>query len=347
MKKTLINSGLLLFSILITLCFAELIVKFFYPQDLSGTWRTLSPKGYLLNKASVTSRHQLGDRIIYYHLNSHHLRSREVDTSRHNILVFGDSFTFGWLLDEKDTYVSILQKYANDSIDKNISLLNAGAGGWGTLDFLDYLNEFGDAVQPDMVIVFMNGDDIGRSIHRDLFFAPDNFSFKVKSLFSNWPFYTWLLEHSHLVQIMRKTFVYTKMADRKEAKAVIPGSTIGEEQVSTVIPFAKKIFSDMNDWCKKRNISLVITTTGWIFHTEEHKNDPTAIFLSKADSIFSEMEIPFYDITPENRKIIEQNFSQYIIEGDNHPNEKGALLIANASWKVLKPHMEENYREKH
>src|SRR5262245_54928272 len=96
-------------SLLIALAAGELAVRFLAPQDLSGSWRNQHPRGYLLNKAEGSSRHQFGDRVVQYRFNEFHQRGGPVSDQGRRLLAVGDSYTFGWLLNAEDTYVGRLQ----------------------------------------------------------------------------------------------------------------------------------------------------------------------------------------------------------------------------------------------
>ena len=47
--------------------------------------------------------------------------------------------------------------------ERSFNLVNAAAGGWGTADYVAYVEEFGNIVRPDVILVFLNTDDVGRS----------------------------------------------------------------------------------------------------------------------------------------------------------------------------------------
>ena len=107
--------------------------------------------------------------MVRYRFGEPHLRevTRTRSEGARRILVLGDSFTFGWLLDDADTYVARLQELVDAEFGPGrFVLLDAAAGGWGTADYLFFLEDFGPQIRPDAVLVFVNIDDIGRSLRK-------------------------------------------------------------------------------------------------------------------------------------------------------------------------------------
>ena len=77
------------------------------------------------------------------------------------VLVVGDSFTFGYGVEEADGYVRVLEREliaANASL--NIEVINAGVPAWWTDAYYLYLKTRGLALDPDVVILglFMGND---------------------------------------------------------------------------------------------------------------------------------------------------------------------------------------------
>ncbi len=107
----------------------ELMVRWVAPQDLSGTWLTVGPQGLILNRARA--RHQFGDRVVTYRINALHQRGPEPLDGTAAVLVLGDSFTFGWLLEEADSAPGVLQSLADRDLGpRKLAFLNASTGGW-------------------------------------------------------------------------------------------------------------------------------------------------------------------------------------------------------------------------
>ena len=70
------------------------------------------------------------------------------------ILVMGDSFTFGWLIKNKDTYV---HKFQLDNPEYN--LINVSVGAWGTSNYTLFTELFCKRINPKKIFVILNSDD--------------------------------------------------------------------------------------------------------------------------------------------------------------------------------------------
>ena len=108
----LIRAFLLAVVVLIAILIGELATRLLLPQDLSSSWREFSPRGVSYNKANYTARHQFGERVVYYRFNAQNLRGSAVRPDALKVLFLGDSYTFGWLLDEEDSYIAHMARYA-------------------------------------------------------------------------------------------------------------------------------------------------------------------------------------------------------------------------------------------
>ncbi len=91
------------------------------------------------------------------HINSHGTRGAEFqaekppDTIR--IVSLGDSRTFGWGLDEPETYSALLGKMLSEKTGKKIEVINAGVNAWSYPQMLVYLRDTALKYKPDAVII--------------------------------------------------------------------------------------------------------------------------------------------------------------------------------------------------
>ena len=215
------NLSLFLAALVVAVLAAEAAVRILLPQNLSGSWRVESENGLLLNKSYGSAQHEFGSRLVRYRFGEPHLRvvTRTRPEHARRILVLGDSFTFGWLLNDAATYVARLQELMDAEFGAGrFVLLNAAAGGWGAADYLFFLEDFGPEIRPDAVLVFVNTDDIGRSLASPLLrvkrdaqgYLVERVAFprsRLKQWLNSEPTYStyqWILEHSHLIQLIRQ-----------------------------------------------------------------------------------------------------------------------------------------------
>ena len=210
MKLT--NILLVLASTCASFLLCEGIVRVLAPQDLSGCWWVYTRDGLFTNKSEGTAFHQLGARRVEYHFAPPHLRELDSDSPpasgpSRKVLVVGDSYTFGWRLADRATYVRRLEDHVNAARPGNsprFHFLDAAAGGWGAVDYTVYLRDYLPHIHPDYVLIFVNTDDIGRAMKSPLISFEGKLAFRqgpphrLKALVISSPFYSYLLEHSQL-----------------------------------------------------------------------------------------------------------------------------------------------------
>jgi lysophospholipase L1-like esterase len=89
-------------------------------------------------------------------INSGGLRSPEIAAERlpgmRRLLVLGDSLTFGWGVEEPDTYSRVLERML-DASGRPYEVINAGVGNYNTSQQVAWFAERGVRYQPDEVIL--------------------------------------------------------------------------------------------------------------------------------------------------------------------------------------------------
>ena len=347
------NIFLLLSSIVFSLCLGEAVLRYvlrWIPIDIIGAPTFISERGYTLNPSSGEAMHQFEKRIAKYHYYPPHLRDTKVDPNAQHILVLGDSFTFGWLLPWNHTFVYHLQVSTDKAFpSQKYQFLDAGTGGWGTADYLSYLEEYGAKVSPKFVIVFLNTDDIGRAIKKNIYTLANPNSLQLENNFHPVPregikkivYNTWIFKHSVLIHFIRyliSTLIHIhskKLPDTSQTNGhLIPTSQnlIFHNQFSARL--GEALFLRINQWCLQHHAKLLVVTTGFDAFYPADLHDPTKAFLTIAPAFFQKENIAFYDTAKPFKKLIAGKIFQ--IPGDQHPNSVGAQAIANASWPWIK-----------
>jgi len=336
----------------LALILGEVLIRLAAPQPLSGFWTIDTATGLRANKSSGQSRHQFGERVVHYSFFPPHLRDTPVKDGAIHILTLGDSFTFGWLLDKEDTPVHHLQELADAEFGAGVfQFLNAGVGGWGAADYVAFVEEFGDLIRPNAVLVFLNTDDIGRSLRSRLYeFAGSDTQELIRrpaavSRFKHMAKRTlgsqFLLEHSHLAQFVRfsAATLHRPASSRGVAGLTRNGGTpvpcsdaVGDPQAPILLGNA--LFLRLRNWCAARGTSLYVTTTGRHDPSPQGPTqEPTRVFMAQAEEFFRGAPIPYCDISPAFFALTEQERLTHSIEDDGHPSACGSRFIAEQVWR--------------
>ena len=335
------NVGTIVISLGLSLLIAEAFTRIFYPQNLSGTWRTIDEFGLNMNKSEGASFQSLGERRVDYHFEEFGVRSSLVTDSNleSKVLVLGDSFTFGWLLNIEDTYIELLAQ-----TNKQHTFINAAAGGWGAADYTAYLETYCAQIKPDITIIVMNADDIGRMLGSKLYnYNPDlklvtrsKFEFtsrqRLKKLLNTLPFYDYLIEHSHLFSLARSTYLGSNGAQKQNELEQPNVSEFGKFAVKSIEysnQFSIAMFQYLDMISKSCGTDLRVIYTG-----VQEKNNlgmyPTLEFIDFArnSNFFKKLGITFIDLRSDPYLIeYRNNLRSYSIKNDGHPNEAGAKLL--------------------
>ena len=107
----------------------------------------------------------------------------------------------------------------------------------------------------------------------------------------------------------------------------------------------RALFRRLDSWCRERDVKLAVTTTGWHRPPYVSDREPTEAFMSGARAFFEELDVPFFDPSAQMREIIQEH-PEYIIEGDGHPNEKGAAITAEKITPFVMEQVDEMLRIK-
>ena len=355
--------GLILLGISASMLCSEILVRRLAPQELSGSWRVETPSGLVMNRSHGSARHVAGDRDVHYRFAMPGLRGEPLGGAQHRVLVLGDSFAFGWLLTEQDSTVGKLQQQANTryGID-HLRFANASCGGWGLDEMVAYVEAFGERVEPSLVLVFLNTDDIGRCLRHPRYeWDPDAPSLRRlegrpslgRRVARGLPGYQFLLEHSHLIQLARRVAVWgidwpplAEEPDRKGLESPSAGWHLGPKSnpvadPQAVVRLAQALYLRLSHWGQQRGAPLVVLTTGW--HTPTlgaPSGEPTEAFMETAAAFFERNGIHYHDRSPLIRPQIDETPPAFHLVENVHPNEKGAALIAHHAWQALLPHLD-------
>ena len=350
-----IKFTLLMVTTIGSLLVCEFLVRWFQPQDLNGTCLGYVEGGLSVNKAGGSARHQFKRRVVVYRFNEYHLRGEPIGPGRNRVLCVGDSCTFGWLVDEQYTYVRRLGVLAEAACAPGtFEFLNGGTGGWGTADYVAYVEDFGPSLKPQVVVAFLDFDDARRSIASNLYsldlkngllhrnYYSLTFSQKAKQFARDLPAYQWLLEHSHLLQVFRHAMA--KLPSTK-SQTVSPLSPTDNEGLGNGLRLEHSLFLRLNEWCRAHDAHFLVVGIDCFFQprTGEASEQVNAAFLAQARDFFERAGIPYRDLALDYSPSVDGDLASNSIPGDSHLNERGHELVAQLTWKWLGPQLRTLY----
>lgn len=182
-------------------------VQFFYDEKLGGMIPVPNQKGFKDHP-----------KVYYYEYQNNDIGMRDTrqvaDYQKYpdKILCLGDSFTYGWGVNDNETFARILEKKINKD---TIAVLNAGVSGVGTDYALKFFQVRGKELAPKTVIYFYFDNDINDNkanayfhIENDSIIVNEEHSYatvnalKKNKLVEN-KLYNWLSSNSQLFGLIR------------------------------------------------------------------------------------------------------------------------------------------------
>ena len=200
-------------SMVVALGLGEVLVRTLRPQNCSGIWLETAPRGYRWNTRDRSVEHQLLPLAVRYTFGANRTRGTP-PPGRIKVMSLGDSYTFGWLVEQQQTWVGRLQASCDEAFGSGaVAWHNLGTAGTGTAEHLALLEDCPTAPKADLVVLFCNGDDARRMVVSKLYALSDGgelaaLSRPPPSFLREWAersdVANWALEHSHLLQLVRR-----------------------------------------------------------------------------------------------------------------------------------------------
>ena len=311
-------------------------------QNESGLW-------ILKNNYKYYDRFD-GKTYIYRTGNFNNRKTHEFSSTNEKILLLGDSFTFGYRLKDKNTYISKLQ-----NLFPRYNFINSASPNWGLSDYTRYIENYCEVFKTKKVIIFLNTDDIGRVHYSNQYWLKNGKIIPGKQgkfnawyvKYYNYPVIKLFLNNSHLIRFAAVKFIdfsrnrVDLMGERIDINSVkndmvfFPQKILkNKNEVDLLIKKSKLIIERLKQKAESCEINLYFIYSGWVNFKDNKKNlnelNPNVYFFRNARLIFDEYNLKFFDnsFDPE-MKDVNLNRQNYIIKGDHHPNEKGSEKIFN------------------
>ncbi len=175
LRNGLVNAGLVVMSVVVFFVIAEGYFAVFNPQlspqlnpnrDNEFTFYQYDETLGWKNMPNAEGMLKMPDSTTHIKINSKGLRDKSYGYKKPEgimrIVVLGDSFTWGYGVEDKERYTEILE----DGLLENIQVINMGVTGYGTDQEFHTLKNEGVKYNPDLVIIaFQIGTDISDNTH--------------------------------------------------------------------------------------------------------------------------------------------------------------------------------------
>lgn len=332
---------------IVSLIVLEMAARSLTSEPISQPWMMVDDQGLTINRPNTQATHFRGDVSASYRINGLHMRGEMPATDVPSIMVLGDSFTFGWLVDGKDTLVQHLQDQADTFLGKGrVQFLNAGTGGWGTASYIDFFARYSKSLEPAGVLVFANATDFNRAVQTGLYEVGDDLSVHrvvsvpsaamwLKQLITNNSIYRWLVGRSYLLNMLKQAVLNLMYSEDDVAPAgaeMLMNDKIDAPTLD-VQNYNSALIAHLKSLADERAIPIFVASQ---YHWQ-YSNDVY-------DWLEPEMKalgIPFFASQRDLDMVTNGDVSTYFIDGDPHPNGKTYKLLAEKTWKWLMPQLKE------
>ena len=242
LKPILLRVVLLSGSLLFALVLAEFGIRLIAPQTLALNYTEWDPYVGFKNRPNASGFFRSAEFTMKVHINSTGQRDREFSLAKpagtYRVVVLGDSFTFGHGVAENETYSKRLERNLTEILHRPVEFINMGVGKSGTAHELALWRKLARHYEADLVLVgFCLGNDFndnlvgvfrlekGELVHQATRYSSIR---RMQVITQAVPFYSWLAQHSHLVNLVRS--LLTQMDDRTRKREASTGGRDEEAQ---------------------------------------------------------------------------------------------------------------------
>lgn len=344
-RSILINLSLLLFSTLFALLLSEAALRLFGFEPLY-----VSPERdrYWKYDELLGWAHQPGQEGIFetpqfrtdVRINERGLRDRSHSYDRQDatqrILVLGDSFAWGYGVEESERFSQLLEK----SLD--VEVINAGVSGYSTdQELLWYENE-GIKYETDLVILIVTGNDVGdndRQLVNNIYYKPKfvlqdgklvAVGYPVPKTSSQGRLVYSLSQRSALAYFLAQRYfdlrsLYAKMRSNSEQiGAAQPGVKASREPFTLTLA----ILDEMRKLAESKNAKFMIVSNDrwWNLTSEDTYEDFVAALQREGFLVLDVEAMPGF------------NRDAMLIPDDGHWNTQGHRFVAEQIANFLSSH---------
>ena len=311
----------------------EVSVRLFCPPFIMPRWVENAPYGIRKQIGNIRGfivtpqyRHQLSTNSKGFRGTREYAIPKPANVFR--VVALGDSVVNGYGVEDEQTFSAVLEKKL--STKRPAEVVNMGVPGFGNAEELIQLEHVGFEYQPDLVILGYFVNDHFENITSDLYRLQDgklvpNPHVKEPSIYlrdrlSRIPGYTFLCQHSYLVNFLRlkASGFFRGTLSRKHALGFnsYTGESVTEEQLTLTSALNDEIIRV----CTERGVPVVILNIPMEVHGAWMQNLP-------ADRLKLKERARIVDVAKEIWQA--ENIWNIAKPESYHPKARGHELIAD------------------
>jgi hypothetical protein len=251
------------------------------------------------------------------------------------ILGLGDSFAFGWGVEEDQTFLRVLEQRLR-AAGHNVEVLNAAVPAWHSIQSLLYLMNEGRHFEPDLVVAAFFHDDVRFNSFADILRGEVALNLKKaeaevaqrkRSSFSRkFRLYNFWFNWRKIQAASRKYRRSNPFPSFEEEREIFKPDFDGDERLAATL---EKI---LNDWDKARkslDVPVVFTyiPIGGALHFPEFQGDARALA-----RLSSEKRFPYFNLIPHLERHPAPRIL-YLHPRDGHMSAAGHMIFGEAFAK--------------
>ncbi|MEM1084358.1 MAG: GDSL-type esterase/lipase family protein [Verrucomicrobiota bacterium] len=268
-KGFLLKLAFLGVSLLVALLIGELLVRLLLPQNIVPRYVESADWGIRKNIGGVSGRLVTDEFDHEFTTNSRGFRGQdEYEIPKpdkvYRVIVLGDSVALGHGVGDDETFSEVLERKLSERFPCEV--INMGVSGFGTAEQLIQLEEVALEFDPDLVVLGYFTNDPYNNVVCKLYTLEDGELKKNEEAFVpaiatrdrlyKIPGYTFLSQHSHLVNLLRgkASAYFTRKLGEEAGVADTSGRNVPDEAVS----LTKALLEKLSEVCRENELPLVI-----------------------------------------------------------------------------------------
>ena len=245
--------------------------------------------------------------------NSRGLRDREYSFEKPpgmlRVIMLGDSFTEGWGVPEKDTYVRRIERlYAEHGTKAEV--INTGVGNWNTVQEVEFFLTDAYRYNPDIVVLNFTFNDAEPVPHEEPPSLWLRYCYSCVFLYGRY-------------DALKRRFLGEREWDAYYLGLFGDGTTQGWRD-------AKAALKKLADYCKEHGIKLLMVNHPELHDVQHYRLQRITDF---AQAAAVEYAMPFVDMLPYLKD--QESSSLWVTPPDPHPNALADKFIAAGIFEAL------------